>query len=373
MTKLIDQTPEDLNQVNGPSLAEQWFGDVATAGMRALCKALELPDDCRETADQLVPALLGDWYSRRFGITPPTSTDITDDGSPFEYSVVVAAPRPEVRLLVEPQSPQQPTNPVSNWVAGWATLRSLEEQGLVDLSSAEIVRDLFEPRSGDAGFGLWLGAVIRPGGQPMIKAYFDPNTDGADNTYLVVAEAMERLGYAAGWTWLSRHALENPRIPIPFVSLDLTDADDSRIKVYGGAAARDAASLDDYLIPLPGYVPGTARKFSDDLLGPGTIFDQRRPLICWGMTSRDRERPTQGTLHLPVRCHVDNDQTLVRRIHRMLPASDAQALERAVRAVANRPLTADSGLIAWVSRKLGPGAPHVTAYLSVEGYRGTPA
>ncbi|WP_344982363.1 tryptophan dimethylallyltransferase family protein [Streptosporangium fragile] len=341
--------------------------------MRALCAALELPDACHRTVDELVAALFGPWGGRPFGLTPPTRTDITDDGSPFEYSVVVGTDRPQVRLLLEPQSPTQPTTPASNWGAGWATLRSLRQRGLVDLSAAEAVGDLFEPLSGHAGFGLWLGAVIRPGTRPLIKAYFDPGAAGADNSRALVAEAMKRLGYTSGWAWLRRHALDRPDTPIPFISLDLTAADVSRVKVYTPAVVDDAASLEALLAPLPGYTPGTARRFCDDLLGPQTVFDRRRPLVCWEMTARLRAHPTQATLHLPVRCYTDHDQSVLRRVRRTFPACDAVALERAVRAIARRPLTTGSGLIAWVSRKLTAGPPQLTAYLSVEGYRHTRA
>lgn len=348
-------------------LAERSFGDVATAGLRGLCGALQLPDACHRAVNALVPALQGAWTKRSFGAAPPTTSDITDDGSPFEYSVTLGPGLGEVRLLLEPQG--QPTTPQSSWAEGWATLRSLQQLGLADLKTAEAVSDVFKPRSHDARFGLWLAAALRPGVSPLIKVYFDPMAAGVERGHALVAEAMERLGFASGWTWLTRHVLDRPDAQVCLFSLDLTVSDNARVKIYMSAATRDAAAVEALVVPLPGYAPGGVRMFCNDLLGPAKVFDQRLPQVCWSLTSRVRAHPTDATLYLPVRCYTSDDKMVLRRMQRMLPGSEAAALGRAVSAIARRDLTTGSGLIAWVSTRLAAGSPHIAAYLSVEGYR----
>lgn len=347
-------------------LAERSFSDVATTNIRDLCKVLQLPDACARSADALIPLLQGAWAQRRFGIAPPTTSDITDDGSPFEYSVALGTGMREVRLLLEPQG--QPTTPQASWTEAWATLRSLQQRGLVHLSTAEAVRDIFEPRAHSARFGLWLATALRPDVTPLIKVYFDPAAAGAEYRHTLVAEAMGRLGLATGWAWLNHHVLDRPDIQIELFSLDLTRDDNTRVKIYTTAATRDPGAVEALVTPLPGYLSGTAQKFCTDLLGASIVFDQRLPQVCWCLTLRAPGRPANGTLYLPVRCYTSDDETALRRIKRALPHPEAVALDRAVRKIARRDLTAGPGIIAWASTRLIADPPHITAYLSVEGY-----
>jgi Tryptophan dimethylallyltransferase len=347
-------------------LAERSFSEVATTGIRELCEVLQFPDSYARTANVLIPILHGGWAKRFFGTTPPTISDITDDGSPFEYSVALGPGLREVRLLLEPQG--QPTTPQTSWIEGWATLRSLQQLGLAHLSAAEAVRDIFQPRSHIARFGLWLATALRPGASPLIKVYFDPTTVGIEHSHTLIAEAMNRLGLTSGWAWLNRYFLERPDIQIDLFSLDLTRSDNARIKIYTTAATHDSAAVEALVAPLPNYVSGTAKKFCADLLDPLMVFDDRLPQVCWSLMQRTQKRPANATLYLPVRCYTTDDETALRRMQRVLPDPEAVALDRAVRRIARRDLTAGSGIIAWASTKLVTGAPNITAYLSVEGY-----
>lgn len=347
-------------------LAERSFSDVATTDMRQLCAALQLPDGCAQAADALIPVLQGAWAKRLFGRAPPTMSDITDDGSPFEYSVALGPGLREVRLLLEPQG--QPTTPQASWTEGWATLRSLQHLGLAHLSTAETVRDLFVPRARGARFGLWLATALRPGATPLIKVYFDPMAAGIEYRHTLVAEAMGRLGLATGWAWLNRYVLDWPDLEIDFFSLDLTRSDNARVKIYTTAATRDAAAVEALVAPLPKYTSGAATKFCTDMLSASMVFDQRLPQVCWSLMSRVQEQPVNGTLYLPVRCYTGDDETTLRRIKRTLPGPEAVALDRAVRRIARRDLTAGPGIIAWASTRLIAGPPRITTYLSVEGY-----
>lgn len=350
----------------GALLAEQTFNDVATAGIRKLCEALQLPDACVRAADALIPVLQGAWGKRLFGITAPTVNDITDDGTPFEYSIALGPGLREVRLLLEPQG--QSTTPQTSWTEGWATLRSLQQLGLAHLSTAEAVRDLFEPRAHVARFGLWLALALRPGTSPLIKVYFDPAAAGVEQSHTVVGEAMARLGFAPGWAWLNRHVLDYPDTRIDSFSLDLTRNANGRVKIYTTGATHDAAAVEALVSPLPKCTPGAAQKFCADLLGASTVFDQRLPQICWSLTSRERTHPVNGTLYLPARCYTSDDETVLRRLRRTLPDPEAVALDRAVHGIARRDLAAGSGIISWASTRIVAGPPHITAYLSVEGY-----
>ncbi|WP_194852916.1 tryptophan dimethylallyltransferase family protein [Nocardia sp. SYP-A9097] len=323
----------------------------------------------------LVTALFGGWGDGTFGDTPPTTSkaDVTDDNSPFEYSVVFGEGRREVRVGCQPQGSVRPTDPSSSWVAGWRTLQDLQGIGLADLTAAQRVREVFEPRAESAMYGMGLAAALRRGGPPLIKVYFDPTAAGPGHSRALIAEAMARLGLTEGWEWLSDNVLDRVETGFSVFALDLNGGEHARVKIYTTGDFADVPTVEALTSPLPGCVPGRAARFCADLLGPDIRFDRRPPMVCWSFTSATPAHPTEATLYLPIRCYVRDDAAALRRVQRLLPAGQSAEFATAVAAIARRDLAAGTGLIAWAARKLASGDPdNLTLYLSVEGYSAGP-
>jgi hypothetical protein len=299
--------------------------------------------------------------------TSPARSEVSG-AAPFEYSVALATGLREVRLFLRPGTREGPATARASWDRGWTTLRSLQRRGLVDLTRGETVGALFTPHSAEAAFGLCLGVAIRPHADPLFKAYFDPMAAGIRHSHALVGEAVSRLGFGAGWTWLNRHVLTTSENPMRFVALDLSAADDARVKIYTVMQERDITSVESLLGAVPGYVPGTASAFHGSLLGPDTPFDpgRTRPLMCWSMTSRARSHPREVTLYLPLNRYVDDDDTALRRIAGTVPETEATALGRAVHLAARRDPRVTHRPMHWVGTKLTTSEPNVTVYLSAE-------
>ncbi len=120
------------------------LGGAALEKARALCRSVGAESRfelLRETLE-----LFGQgWFDRPVGDAPPFRNDITDDGSPFEFSLAFAGEVVELRLLAEAQ--RAPFNIASNWKAGTLVHKALVCDPNVDIARFASVAELFEPRA----------------------------------------------------------------------------------------------------------------------------------------------------------------------------------------------------------------------------------
>lgn len=336
----------------------------------ALCHAVGFGAGDTRTVRRTFERMSDSWGHRPLGEKPAWRSDITDDHTPFELSLAMEEGLPEVRFLLEAQG--QPTTPRSCWEAGLALNERLRRELGVPLERFERVRALFEPVDARARFGLWHAVCVVPGGAPTFKVYLNPFARGPEGARALVREALERLGCAEAWHVLSTRAMRQGSGDTPvYFSLDLSSHRAARIKVYLAHPEALAEELEDVMALGREYVPGEARDFCQQLQGtPSAFTAARSTLTCLAFTSDEPGSPSSVTLHVPIRCHAAHDADALRRIRPLLDTASRGLLERAVAALARRPLEDGVGLIQWVSLRRQGGGRRATFYLATEAYSG---
>jgi hypothetical protein len=343
-------------------VAEQSFRALGHTKLASLCDALGMSAQLGD-AKQIFDLFGESWALRTRSCSHPSS-DITDDSSPFEFSVALEDGHPELRLLAEVQSVT--ANAMSNWAAAWQLTEQLGRIYGVSLTRAHQIADLFEPSADNSVFGLWHAACLRPGHAPTLKLYLNPRARGDELVDASVKEAFDRLGQSESYEWLREHAmLRGSKDRFAYVSIDLGDHSDVRTKLYVAHHDAVASDVERVMMAVPGHVPGDAVTFCDAMAsGP---FRQRPLLTCMAFVSGKRE-PSTCTLHIPIRCYANNDRIVLDRVRRFLSPKEAALHARAVRSMASRRLDAHAGLQTYTSFRRVEGRKRLTVYLSPEVY-----
>lgn len=341
---------------------EQTFRALGHTKLASLCDALGMSAQLPE-AKQIFD-LFGESWAQRTRTSWHPRSDITDDSSPFEFSIALEDGRPELRLLAEAQS--EWSTPMSNWAAAWQLTEQLGRIYNVSLARARQIADLFEPSANDSVFGLWHAACLRPGRAPTLKLYLNPRARGEALVDASVEQAFARLGQSDSYAWLREHALlRGAKDRFAYVSIDLGDEADVRTKVYVAHHGATASEVERVMDAVPGHVSGDAVTFCDAMTsGP---FRQRPLLTCMAFVAGKRE-PSTCTLHIPIRCYANNDQIILDRVRRFLSPSEAALHTRAVRGMASRPLDDHAGMQTYTSFRRVEGRRRLTVYLSPEIY-----
>ncbi|MEO0606059.1 MAG: tryptophan dimethylallyltransferase family protein, partial [Myxococcota bacterium] len=81
------------------------------------------------------------WAHRSLAERPAWASDITDDHTPFEFSIAMTGGRVELRVLAE-AGPFHPTGAVESWQAGMRLHDRIRGEAGVDLERFEAVADL---------------------------------------------------------------------------------------------------------------------------------------------------------------------------------------------------------------------------------------
>jgi DMATS type aromatic prenyltransferase len=333
---------------------------VGIAKLVGLCRALGYSRARTERAvdifDLLSPHLAGThsqgastWHS-----------DITDDGTPFEFSVAFHEGATDLRMLVEAQ--ESPSSLFSNWSAGHEVNASLKRTFGASDDSFRKVEDLFAPNSDSSGlFALWHALVLDEHGDALFKTYLNPCIHGASGAPKIAEEALHRLGRADIWKFLAPR-LEDPATVLRYFSLDLDSSSNARVKVYLGR--KDSADRVAHLAKGASNVrPGDVESWVTTLSDRSSDFDLRPILTCFAFTGRDE--PPAATVHVPVRCYLANDEQATERVQRFLSNGDAAVLNRIVSALSPCALRENRGLITYASlRREKRGDVRVTIYLA---------
>lgn len=346
----------------------QTFQEFGTARLQSLCTAVGYDAAETETVKRFFTFMSSPWGSRRIGSAPLWTSDITDDHTPFELSLAIENGHPEVRFLMEAQSPHAPSTLRSTWEDGLALTQRLNAEFGVPLDRFNRVKDLFEPVDPRARFALWHAFFLKDG-RPDLKVYFNPAARGPERANEVVQQALERLGFSGAWRCVSEQAMRPGKDQILYFSLDLSAHRAARVKIYLAHRDITAEELEFVMSLAKEHVPGEAWVFCQALKGHTGPFQTSRPVLtCLSFTSDDDERPSSVTLHVPVRCYVRNDGETMERIRYLLEPQGHALLERAVRALAHRQLDAGVGLIQWASMRRQGGKIRTTVYLATEAY-----
>jgi DMATS type aromatic prenyltransferase len=308
---------------------------------------------------------------------PAWPTDISDDHTPVEYSIAYDVGKPPaLRILGETIARQASRR--ANLDTALQLVDTLAGRLDLALDRFHRVRPLFVDDDPQQDFSIWFALVHRPDHDPEVKIYFNPDVRGRQHAADLVREALRRLGRDAAYTTALEYAVRpgqlGDRDYFSFFALDLHAQPDARIKLY---VAHEEADADD-LVRAANAVPEVDSDLVRDFLALtcGTArLTRRPPLSGYDFTEAGGDRPSGYTLYLPIREYVDDDEQARDRVLAVLDriGLDPGPVDRAIHAVAQRPLADGVGLIAHMSLRLhanrGPG---VTVYLSSEAYGVTP-
>ena len=315
---------------------------------------------------EVVSFLMDPWGHRALGDLRGWTSDVADDGSPFEVSTVIGAPEPEVRILIEAQS-FSPTL-ASQWDAGRALTDRLAERFGVSLDRLREVESLFKPSSGGR-FAMWHAVVFRGESAPSFKIYLDAQAQGRWRAPRILEEALYRLGFKRAWSSLT----EGPMVRGPYVdepkyfSLDLDPGARARVKLY---FRHHDAQLADVRLALGGTggVADTSDAFVSALAGESPRFAARPLFSCHAFVDGESRDPAARALYVPVEAYATNDAQITERVAGYLRGRGvaAEAYLAAIDASARRPLADKTGLHSYVGLREEAGGPRLTVYLSPE-------
>ncbi len=341
-----------------PSLAE--YGQER---LSALCDALELPSRDRDAARALFQLVGGAWPKQALSAESPWANDLTDDGTPFEFSVGFEGASPELRVLFESQLSTSQPSPRTSWDAGVALQGRLRESGYCDGSVFDLIAPLFAPSDDyDPRFSLWHAAVLRAQSSPLFKAYVNPEVRGVDGARALTRRALTALRLPRAWEFLRDRLRSETRVP--YLSLDLEATTSARVKVY--LSATDADGVEALVRGSTNFAPGVASGWLAQLtLGAGP-YTARPILVCHAYRTGS-SRP-EATVHVPVRNYAPSDQAALDRALPLLLPRSREQLTAAVTALSRRSLERSRGVLSYVSLRTVANRVRVTTYLAPGAY-----
>ncbi len=338
-----------------------------------LCAAL---DADWLSASQVLAELLGPIGARDLRQPPPYPSGVADDHTPVEFSIAFnESELPTLRILAEALAPMP--SAAANLSAAQRFVRTQAARFGIPLAQFDQLSEVFAADDPHGGFGMWHSIIFRPGAVPEFKVYFNPEARGVDAAPALVAEALERLGLVRSYHSVLAHATRPGELGrgdrLTFFALDLHDGLHSRVKLY--FSHHDAQMQD--VVRAAGAVDGVDRRLLAefcDLAGGGTAVFADRPLVSSYTFLGEGQRPVGYSVYVPIRDYVSDDDEARARAALLLDryGFDSRQLDRAIAAVAHRPLSNGVGLIAHVALRLGPPRPGVTVYLSAEAYQVVP-
>jgi len=339
------------------------LGEFGSARLRALCSALGQSDKATRDALEVFRLVSEPWGRRPLGGTPAWRNDLTDDCTPFEFSLGFEGDKPELRILFESQ-PE--LSQASSWHAGLTLQEELRRKNLADTSVFEQVAQLFAPPANSTPrFSLWHSAVLRDKGAFLFKAYLNPAIGGAEQERPLVEEAFRRLGLEQSWGFVrARLNGVSATTTLPYLSVDLEARSTARVKLY--LSAKHADSVESLLAGCTNSVPGQARSWLRQLTGHQGDYLSRPILVCFSF--RGGTPAPEATVHIPIRSYAPNDEAALQRASDLLPAESARQLHRAMTALAEHPLRETRGVLAYVSLRPVERHLRVTTYLAPGAY-----
>ncbi len=362
----LEEEQDSISRVKCRTSEPPTLGSFAERKLTLLCEGLGLGRE-RDSAVALLRRLSDGWAQFPLGPTPAWSNDITDDSSPFEYSVALRGNETIVRILVEAQ--EAPIHSRSSWAAGLRLNEELRKVRGFSLSRFELVQDLFEPSGSDpVRFSIWHAAALAGDRDPAFKAYLNPQVHGAASAREVVREALVRLGLDSAWGFLaSRFERAGHGAQPLYFSLDLSSSAEARVKIYVTNPGAAGAETDAIVDGCRDHLDRDASRWIRQLVGTSGAIGQRPVLVCF---SFDGATLPRATVHVPIRCHADSDEEALQRTCRLLTESQRKTLSGGVRAMACRALASGRGVITYVSIRRVANFLNVTTYLAPEAYDG---
>lgn len=335
--------------------------ELGVSKLLALADGLGL-GHLRDPALEVFDLLTGEWVKDRATGTPPFRSDITDDGTPFEFSVALGNHAPQLRILSETWGSN--STPKGMWSAANKLNEQLFSRHGAQPSLFERVGHLFSPLpSIPAKFAMWHAAVLSDDGTSSFKVYLNPQVVGREGARGLVERALSELRLAHASEFLAR-------IPggcdFPYFSLDLAEQLGGRAKLYLSQPDLDADVAEGLLSQWGLTQPGQIRAWVKDLTRGARPHDPRP--IQLSLSFRQEERLPDVTVHVPVRSYVESDAQALELACSLLSKDNGDALRNGVEAMAERPLAAGRSLVTYVSLRPRGDDLGLTVYLSPQLY-----
>ncbi len=339
----------------------QSFTGHGAERLRNLCRGLGLNAEREQEAQKVMSRFLTRWGDTAIGRAPRWKSDITDDHSPFEFSLAMDGREPELRILVEAQAERPGLLP--SWEAGRALSRALAEEFGMPLDRLNRIEHLFAPTDPTAKFAIWHAVALRADCPPEFKIYLNPQAQGRGSSGNIVARAMALLGFPDAGVPRSGRSLDE----IKYISLDMSNRPSARIKLYAAHHEATGEDIEAALSPASYYVSGEAADFCMNMAGQEGPYTSLPVQTCLAYAA-NHESPLMGTVHFPVRSYAPNDEIVRDRILQYLGEPTAHIYNKAIESFANRPLSEGVGMQTYASLRQQKGGSRMTVYLSPELY-----
>jgi DMATS type aromatic prenyltransferase len=335
--------------------------------LTALCDALGLEAKTDQAID-IFRGMTTSWGDKKVGDTSGWQSDVSDDLSPFEFSIAFKGDRAELRVLLEAQGSDP--NLQSNWEAGIQLNQYLAEHFNVNLDRFEQIKDLFVPTNPDAKLAMWHAVCIYPDKEPEFKIYLNPQSKGASKAAAVVEESLVRLGFTHAWMGLAEVAAQRgpDRDDFIYFSLDLATHDRARVKVYLRHFDATAADLEQALSLAQNYVPGDVTSFCQTIAPEHSSFSAKPATTCFSWVEGDTLTASSATVYLPIGYYVTDDRVVRDRLDlyfkkHNLPVS---RYDTALQSLAIRPLDAGVGMHSYIALSPEAEQRRMMVYLNPE-------
>jgi DMATS type aromatic prenyltransferase len=335
--------------------------------LTALCNAVGIKDKTAQ-AIEIFRAMTVSWGDRSIRDESAWKSDVSDDLSPFEFSIAFKDDQAELRVLLEAQG-TEPTLQ-SNWQAGLKLNQYLAEHFNVSLDRFRQIEDLFVPTNPDAKFSMWHAACFSHDKEPVFKIYLNPQAKKRNLTAAVVEESLVRLGFPFAWAGLADIAAQRgpDKDDFPYFSLDLTANTQARVKVYLRHYDATADDLEKALSLAQNYVAGDATEFCQDFTQTQGSFTSKPIVSCFSFIEGTDYRPTEANLYIPIGYYAPNDQVVADRLHQYFSQHNLPTLTytTALQAFAIRSLDSGVGMHSHISLNRKKQHRRVTVYLNPE-------
>jgi DMATS type aromatic prenyltransferase len=343
------------------------YVEVGIEKLTALCESLGMNAKLAEVIE-IFRAMTISWSDRQIGESVEWPSDVSDDGSPFEFSIALDPDKVELRVLVEAQG--KDPNLQSNWQAGLDLNQYLATHYNVSLDRFAQIADLFVPTNADAKFSMWHSACFYPDKPSAFKLYLNPQSQQQSRSAAIVEESLVRLGFTHAWPTLAETAAQRGPDKDEFVyfSLDLAAHTHARVKVYLRHHDATPAELESALSAARNYVPGDAIEFCQAMAPGQTSFSAKPAISAFSWVDGDNVTPSSSTLHIPISNYAIDDRAVCDRldlyfIEHGLPVSTYQAV---IRSLPTRQLEKGVGMHSYTSLRREQQQRRVTLYLNPE-------
>lgn len=344
----------------------QTYVECGVEKLTALCKSVGL-DHKTDQIINIFRSITTSWGNRAVGDTTWQS-DVSDDATPFEFSIALDPDNVELRVLVEAQG--STANLQSNWQAGLELNQYLAANHSVNLDRFEQISDLYAPTNSTAKFSIWHAVCFYPDKEPAFKLYLNPQSQSKSRSAAIIEESLVRLGFTHAWPTLAETCAQRGPDKDEFVyfSLDLATHTQARAKVYLRHHDATPAELESALSAARNYVSGDAIEFCQAMAPGQTSFSAKSAITCFSFIAGDDDTPSNGTLYLPISNYAIDDRAVCDRldlyfIQHGLPVSRYQS---AIQSFAVRSLESGIGMHSYVSFRREQDKRRVGIYLNPE-------